>query len=498
MSIFSTFSIGKQGLLSHQRAIQVTSRNIANVNTPGYSRQRAIFDPIQGQFGPDGFPLGGGVNVRDVQRIVDLNIEQQLQREQISFAFDETVEKGLARIESIFDELGEAGLSKTVDRFFSSLNDLANNPTSTAVRDSVVGSAQTLLSQITGADARLNQVALDANSQIARDVEEINSLARSIATTNNSIARLEIGSGTASEQRDVRAQLLQELGKKIDFTYFEREDGTIAVQASGFPLVDGDTVARLEVDTRQPTPLADPTYFNVFYNINGQVSGPITPRITGGSLGGNLSMRDERVPQYRELLDRFTFTLANSVNTQHLAGAGIDDGNARNFFIDRLSGGPNPPGDPLTAVSGAARLITVNPDIVANSRHLATGAPSAGPGPAATGDNTNALALAGLATTQVPFFLAGDPPGPATGATQTFGAFLSSASGALGADLQNVRLDLQKGDLVIAELEDRRGSISGVSIDEEVSDLVRFQRGYEASARVISTVDELLQILLSI
>jgi flagellar hook-associated protein 1 FlgK len=498
VSIFSTFSIGKQGLLSHQRAIQVTSRNVANVNTPGYSRQRAIFDPIQGQFGPDGFALGGGVNVRDVQRIVDLNVEQQLQREQITFAYDETLEKGLSRIEAIFDELGDAGLSKTLDKFFSAINDLANNPASTAVRDSVVGAAQTLLSQISSADARLNQVALDANAQISRDVDEINSLARSIATTNQSIARLEIGSGTASEQRDVRAQLLQELGKKIDFTYFEREDGTIAVFAAGFLLVDGDTTAQLEVSTQQPQPLADPTYFNVYHNINGQVSGPITPRITGGSLGGNLELRDGRAPAYRELLDRFTYTLANSVNTQHLLGAGIDDGNARNFFIDRFGVGANPPGAPLTAVTGAARLIVVNPDIAANSRHIAAGAPTAGPGPAADGDNTNALALTALSTTQVAFFQVADPPGPATGAAQTFTSFLSSASGALGADLQNVRLDLQKGDLVIAELEDRRGSISGVSIDEEVTDLVRFQRGFEASARIITTVDELLQALLAI
>jgi len=103
-------------------------------------------------------------------------------------------------------------------------------------------------------------------------------------------------------------------------------------------------------------------------------------------------------------------------------------------------------------VSGAASRIAINADIAANSRHIAAGAPTAGPGPAASGDNSNALALTALATTQTAFYLTGDPPGPATGTSQTFSSFLSSTAGALGADLQNVRLDLQKGDLVIAEL----------------------------------------------
>ena len=502
MSIFSTLTIGKQGLLAQARAIQVTSNNIANVNTPGYTRQRAVFEPAAPTYVRGGVPLGGGVEIAEVQRIVDAALDAQIQRERQELAFDSSIEAGLTRIEGIFEELGGTGITAALSQFFASLNDLASNPSEAAMRNQVMQSAISLADLIRDADRRLFQLQVDANQQIAQHTTEINEIAANIAELNREIFQKEVGGGAvASSLRDRRSQLLEQLGEKIDFTSFEREDGQIAVfVAGGFLLLDSEAAGGLQVGTDQSQqPLSDPSFFNIFQNFQGSVAGPITSGITGGELGAALALRDSRIPFYRDALDELAFTLANRVNTQHLAGYGLEDDTQRRLFVD-----PTQPADPqgpdFSSVAGAASVIDVNSDIISNNRHLAAGATSLGAGQgAAAGDNVNALALTGLQTSSSAFFQIGDPvAGPASGPQQTLGGFLDSLAGTLGAETQSARRALAQAELVVAELEERRGAISGVSIDEEVTNLIRFERAYQASARVIQVADDLLQQLLSI
>ncbi len=372
MSIFSTLTVGKQALLAQARAIQVSANNIANVNTPGYTRQRPVFVPVAPTLMRGGVPLGGGVQLSDVQRIAD--------------------------------------------------------------------------------------AALDA-------------------------------------------QLLTALGETIDFTSFERDDGQVSVfVGGGFLLVDTDFAAGLEVSVDQSSqPLSDPSFFNVFQSVDGALAGPITSRISGGKMGAALELRDTRIQFYRNSLDEVAFTLASRLNTQHLSGYGLEDDTQRRLFVD-----PTQPADPqgpdFVAVAGAAAVIDVNADIVANNRHLAAGATSLGVGlGAAVGDNTNALALAALQTNSAAFFQVGDPAaGPASGAQQTLGDFMDSLAGTLGAEVQSARRAVLQEGLVVANLEERRGSVSGVSIDEEVTNLIRYERAYQAAARVIEIADDLMEQLLSL
>jgi flagellar hook-associated protein 1 len=499
MSIFGTLSLGKQALLAHQRAIQVASRNISNANTPGYSRQRAIFEPEPTVPVAGGVSTGGGVSLDRVQRIVDLGIEAQLQREKQNGALFTDLQAGLERVENVFGDLNGAGLDNALSGFFNAVNGFAAEPNDASSRETLLRSAENLVRQIGTADTRLSEIQRDANEKIPADIDEINGLAQNIAQINGQIVEREFGTnGGFSELRDERQVLLQQLGEKIDVTSFEREDGSLAVfAAGGFALVDGSVAGGLTTSTNQPTPLGDPTFVNVFHTLNGSVNGPITSRITGGSLAATISLRDDRVPFYREQLDSFAFSLAERVNSVHLAGRGLEDDSARNLFVDSAAAGANPPGPTLTSVLGAARRITLNPDIVANSRHLAAGQPAAGA--ASAGDNSNALALAEVREQQSAFFVVGDPvTGPATGSTQTLSSFFSKVAGTLGSELGSVKRSAAQSELVTSELEDRRGQISGVSLDEEVADLIRFQRGFEASARIIRVADELLQQLLAI
>lgn len=496
MSIFSIFTISRQGLFANQRAISVTANNIANVNTPGYTRQRPIFESIASTSLPDGFPAGGGSQLSRVERVIDLAIEAQLHRERQGFAFDQAMESGLASIEGIFEELGGSGITTALSAFFAALNDLATNPSQLAARENVIQSGATLVSLIHDADRRLAQQQIDANLQIQRNVQEINTIALDIANLNERIFQDEIGDHVASALRDRRANRLADLAEKIDFTSFERADGRVTVfVAGGFLLVDAATAATLETTTVQPTPLPDPSFVNIFHNLDGSVAGPITGSISSSELGGNIELRDNRLAFYRAELDRFAFTLSERINNVHAAGSGLDDGSSRNFFIDPAIGGPNPPGDALATVAGAASAIQLNPAIVANSRHIAAGTAA---GAAAAGDNTNALALADVESAGLAFSNIGDAAGAPTGNLVTLGDFFDSLSGRLGTEIQATRRGLEQGDLVISELENRRGAISGVSIDEEVTNLVRYQRAFQANARIISVVDELLQQLLQI
>ncbi len=502
MSIFDTLGIGKQGLLSQARAIQVTANNIANVNTPGYTRQRPVFVPVAPTSTRGGVPLGGGVEISDVQRIANAALDAQLQHERQELAFQNGIEAGLARLEAIFQELEGTGISATLAQFFANLNDLASNPDQLTIRSQVVESAITLSDMIRDTDRRLHQLQLGANQQVAQLTTEISEIASDIAQLNRQIFAREVGSAaTASSLRDERNQLVAELGQRIDFTSFERDDGQIAVfVGGGFLLVDSDFAARLDASVDQSSqPLSDPSFFNVFQNVEGSIAGPITSGISGGDLGAALELRDTRIQFYRSSMDELAFTLANRVNTQHLAGYGLVDDTQRRLFID-----PTQPADPqgpdFTAVAGAASVIAVNADIVANNSNIAAGATSLGAGQgAASGDNVNALALAGLQSGSSAFFQIGDPPaGPATGAQQTLGDFMDSLFGTLGAEVQSARRGARQEGLVVATLEEQRAALSGVSLDEEVTNLIRYERAYQAAARVIQVADELMEQLLSL
>jgi len=498
VSIFGILNTSKTAILAHQRAISATANNIANVNTPGYTRQRANFSAVSPIYTPDGVPSGGGTELASVERVIDQSIDNQLQRERQELAYDEGLEAGLSKVEGIFEELGGGGITAALSEFFGGLNDLANDPGSSTVRATVVQSASTIVALMQDADRRLAQAQADANSQIQRDVFEISNIAEDIAEVNGRIFEQELTGASASSLRDQRSELLKDLGQKVDFTSTERPGGAVQVfVAGGFLLVDGGTAASLQTTTDQSGgALSNPSFVHVQQVLSGSVAGPITNRVTGGEMGAAISLRDDRLLHYRQELDEFAYTFASRVNAVHLAGRGLDDASARNLFTDPSIGGGNVPGDVLASVAGSASAIAVNPGIVANSRHLAAGTPASGA--AAAGDNSNALLLAQIETASSASYQIGDTAGSPSGSTETLGNFFDSLAGEIGSELQSARRSVAQEELIVAELTARRGSISGVSIDEEVTNLIAFEKAYQASARVLSTVDRLLELLLNL
>jgi flagellar hook-associated protein 1 FlgK len=501
VSIFSTLGIGKLGLLAQQRAIQVTSNNIANVNTPGYTRQRAIFQPVTPSHLPEGFPQGGGVDVERVERVVDEMLDARLQQERSAQGFDTAREAGLGRIEGILQELDGNGINAALSRLLSAFSDLAEHPADSTVRQTVVQSASSLAGLVQDADRRLSELQVDANRQVEQSVREINDLAQQIAELNREVFAKEAGGHgpVAASLRDERAQRLEELARKLDVTSFERADGQIAVFAGGgFLLVDDDMAASLEV---RAGAAGNPAFFDVYHQLDGSLTGPITSRIASGELGAALDLRDTTAAEYRGLLDSFAYTLASRVNALHFApGAayGLVDDVQRRFFVD----GSQPAtaaGAGFAQVTAAAAHLAIHADLLADPRNVAAGTASLGAGQgAAPGDGRNARALAELAVASGAVYQPGDAAGTPSGPSATLGDFYDGVAGRLGAELQSTQRSLQQEELIVAQLEERRGALSGVSLDEEIANLIRFERAYQASARIVQTADELLERLLDI
>lgn len=513
MSILAAFNSARSSLLAQSRALSVTSNNIGNVNTPGYTRVRPIFLPISATSA--GVPVGGGASVDSIQRVVDATLDLQLQRERQQLAYDEHIEQGLSGIEGIFEELGGTGISASLSALFSSLGDLASDSANSTVRESVLQSAQTLIGLIHDADRRLAARAIDANNQLAQSVNEVNTIAANIAQLNEQIFRIGTGAAgdVASSLQDRRAGLLQDLAEHIDFMFFERPDGQISVfLGGGAILVDSETAAQLEL---QPGAAGNPVFFDVFHNLDGSVGGPITDTINGGAMGAAISLRDNQIQFYRDSLDEFAFTLARRINDEHFGSLpapppgdafGLVDSQSRRFFVDGTQAA-TPEGADFPLIGGAAARISIHTDILADTRHIAAGAVSVGGAGAAAGDNQNALEMAAIELANSSFFQINRDPATGleiapgivpTATSHTLGSFFDSVSGKLGAELLGSRRALAQGELVVAELEQRRAAVSGVSLDEEVANLIRFERAYQASARVIQDIDELLGFLMEL
>ena len=280
------------------------------------------------------------------------------------------------------------------------------------MRESVLQSAQSLISLIRDADRRLADRQIDANNQIAQSVAEVNTIVQNIAQLNSQIFRSEAG-GTgdlSSALRDRRSELLNDLAQHVDFSYFERPDGQIAAFLSGGGmLVDSEVAGGLAA---QPGAGGNPVFLDVFHELQGSLSGPVTSTIRGGTLGAAIDLRDNRLQSYRDSLDEFAFTLARRINNEHYGplpapppgdAFGLVDNVSRRFFVDGTAAAV-PEGADFALIGGAASRIAIHTDIATDTRHIAAGATSVGGSGAAAGDNENALEMAARQLDSSAFF----------------------------------------------------------------------------------------------
>lgn len=322
------FDIARSALVTSQRALTVTGHNVANVNTPGYSRQEAVLTeqpPLNGQPGM----VGTGVRATSIRRYTDQFVNKQLTVIEQNLGRLSVSREELFRLQNLFGDSNNQGIAARLNDFFNGLHDVSTNPTGLAARSVLLANARQLAASVNQAASDLVAARQSLNFQVEQTVEEINGLSQQIATLNGQIVAAEVTGQNANDLRDQRELILNELAKRIDITAVESQTGALSVFAArGQVLVEGATV-------RQLSALEDPDndgLFSIGYSTGGTRPLSIDALISNGRLRSLLDVRDTTVKELERTFDRLAATLANEVNILHRQGYGLDGSTGRDLF----------------------------------------------------------------------------------------------------------------------------------------------------------------------
>lgn len=470
--IYATLDIARKAMIANQLGIQVTSHNIANVNTAGYSRQRVTLEettPVNSSPGQ----IGTGVAATSIQRCVDLLVDNQLVAESgIYNALDYTATV-VGQVEALFNEAEGANLGDRINEFFNAWEDLATNPQGLAERQMVVSNGDLLASAFRKADQQLRNFQENANKDVVALAADINTIARQIADLNGKIKIALVGGQQPNDLMDQRAVLLRSLSEKIGFTTLTDQYGQVNVMiGNGKALVDGESAGTLAA-TPVLNPATGEAWNRVFLTLPNQSalgSQDITSYISSGQVQAVVDFRDNYVTSVRSRLDSLAYSISSFVNQQHAAGYGLDGSTGVDFFQ-------------AAALSGAASNFALNPALPGNLNAVAAaGSDPTAPAGSGAGDNRNASLVAGLKSLQIGIL-----------GNTTFTDFLGGVIGEVGTKAKSANQDLEHQKNIIDYLEAQREQVSGVSLDEEMTNLIKFQRAFEAATKLITAMDDLLQ-----
>ncbi len=460
--------------MNAQTGLQTVSHNIANKTTEGYTRQRVDFKstpPVDGR-GP--YQVGTGADVKSVIRINNPHLEKQLEIEGQKMGFSDGQLYHLNQIENVFNDQVSKGVGHFLGVFFNGFRELANNPESLPLRTQVKEAAVNVTKDFKRINATLKEIQKGIDRDIELEVEEINRMTKEIADLNQKIANTEIQrfEATANDHRDRRDLLVKKLGEKLNIKVAEGKSGAINVTAGdvgilvadfdNINLTAGKTPARGNKREGSVDILFRTTKEGNFYNL--------TDQIRGGKLGAELEVRDKTVNGLLERLDTMASVFVDKVNEAHLQG--YDQyGNPSGNFFDR----------PLD-VKDTAMNMEVDKTILNDVTRIATAAT-----PNAPGDNRVAQVIAALQYQPIM------PDG-----LNSMEEFYKGIVGDVGVMTHKAKEMNDHQLTVMEQMKNLRESISGVNLDEETIKMIEFQKNFDASAKLIRTVDEMLDTVINL
>lgn len=518
-------SVSKSGLSAQQAIIANTSNNIANVNTPGYVRRRVEL-ATRPTHDSGGVLLGNGVDVGSITRIANDFLDKAVNSAVSEFEAIKVQDDFLKRIESLFSlESNALTIGTSMNEFFHAINDLSANPASIELRANVIARGEELAESIRNTFSGIAALQKEADQQIVTELNTVNAITRDIANLNLAIAEKETLGGVAADERDQRYQLLRKLSEKLEYQMLETPDGMVNITLSnGFSLVNGTRSTSIQTEklpsfaAPPPPSLSGDTLNYIVYDFSG---GAGTGHINltdiiasgGGSISGLLQIRGTNDPantsafqgtgtlvEVAGRVEDFTRSLLITMNTLNLGpdvpAGGPFNASARDlnnaappvFGLFDITGGIADGGNglPDTAdliangrdnFSSVLQFAVTDPRAIAAAQDDGTGF--------FQGDNRNLVALRAQQETAL--------TGSVTGNTGTFQELYDQTVGEVGnkRNSTRVRADVAENNLLSAE--ESRDSLSSVSLEEEFSDLVKFQKAFEAAARLIKVADEMLQ-----
>ncbi len=564
-------SVAKDALLTQQYAMDVSSHNIANVNTDGFSRQTAVIG-TKGSAPYGGYIFGRGAELQDIQRQVDTFVETSLRDRTSDHAAMTEKETYLTVLEGVFDENSGRSISSQLEAFWSAWHDVSNNPAGSAERAVLYESGAQLSQSFRDIRNDLDKFDLELDLSLEAGAQEINQITAQIATLNEQIVPMET-QGNANDLRDQRDNLIRRLSEHLDIQVFEGSEGHVTVSTKrGYTLVSKTDSYELSFEN-------DAVRWQ-----GSSGTEDITDSIQSGKMGGWLDVRDELIPKYRTELDELASTTILEINKVHSQGVGLKgmssatgsyraedtgaaiaasglefaedvesgsftlwvynaDGSVRasdtvtiadpdtdtlEFVRSRLDGTGSlnaaftsdnrlelsfDPGDGASlAFSGDdtgvlaalgintfftgrnAQDLAVNDTLKSNKDFIAAGRVDT-TGIFYSGDNVNALAIAALRETGFTMERTGYD-GTSTSGSDTLQGFHAYLAGSVGIKSASVRREQEYTEVVVSQLTEKRNNLSAVSLDEEMTNMIKYQHAYAAAAKLVSTADEMLHILL--
>ena len=506
-STFAGLSIASSGLFAAQRALDITGHNIANTNTRGYTRQRlnqSAQNPMDIQGGQG--QLGLGVKMQFISQVRDEMLDIKYRQEVNTLGEWEEKYNSLTQVESIFNEPSDTGIRKIMDGFFEGINSLTKDPSNPTNRSVFLQKAIGLAQNFNDMYSRFEKMVVDSNEEVEASVRAINSMATQIAKLNRQILESELDGSRANDLRDARNLLIDDLSKLVDLEVKnvpinEGKSSTLTILIQGTPLVNHVDTNVLELVPKQDHPmytdgqLMDPQREDLknikVSNIKWASGSSLNQDKLGGTIGGQLQQRDgfkdetKGTAYYIRFLSEFSNAFATEINNIHKNGFALNGAG--------VSGEDLFKGDGTGFIS--ASQIKVNQVLLDDPTKLALGLGDGSPD-----NNKNALEMLNIRNKKdfkIEMLYGNPPTSTVVLGEGTPEDVLKTMIASLGVDAQEAKRMFNNQQYLTEEVDSFRLSVSGVSQDEEMSNMIKFQHAYNAAARMITTVDEMIDVIIN-
>lgn len=450
MPISHALEVAKNSLGTYQRALDVTSHNIANANNAKFSRQRITFGTEQSTM-QNMTEIGAGVKIEDILRVRDNLTDIQIRSYNQKFADTSKRSVLFEHIEGLFSEPTELGLSNTLTSFFNSWDELAVTPNSTPLRRNVINNAKSVAGQINNIYEGLNQVKSDVQFEAIEKTEKLNSLIKEIQSLNNQVGTAKINNQPANDLLDKRDELIDELSKLANINVVFDKNSSASISIGGVFAVDQYNYTEFKVSVQNEKMVISKKDGSGIVNLN------------SGELSALTDVYTNKVPEYLSFIENIGNAIMNSVNELHITGYTITEPPQSNIkFFESFAGGE----------------LKINTKILEDPGFIAVSSNGE------AGNSDLALLIAGIKNKKI----IGD---------ESINDYYVSLLSNIGTEKQVNDEYVESNQLVLNQLEQQKSSYSGVSVDEEMTNIIKFQRSYEASAKLIRVADEMLETLLS-
>lgn len=457
MSTYSSLSIALSGLRASQYAMDVTAHNIANAGTTGYHRQEPVFlagnsSSSAGAMGAVGVPLlGTGVQIHSIRRMQTEYVDDQIRMTNQWLGNWSYKNESLKQVEAVLSEPGDLGLGSCLDKFWNSWSELSTSPESLPARESVVNCGIAVSERIRGLYRDFRSLQTTSDQCITDNAAQINRIAHEIGKLNQEIRRSMGAENQPNDLIDQRDSLIEQLSEITRVETSGNSGGDLIVSISGKSLVQGDVVTEINVTE------GDNGWSQLVWSDDGSAV-----KASGGELAGQIDIRDNVIEGYVQSLNEVAQTIVEKVNELHITGTKMDGSPAGNFFA------------PDTDASN----ICVDSAIVDSPAGVATSTTGA------SGDGALAKSMCEL---QNGAFIDG----------QSIGTAYSGLVGRIGSDSREADSRIKTHMLSMQQLNAQRESVAGVSLDEEMANMVKFQQSYNAAARIFTVIDEMINTVVN-